>query len=113
MAQGEKTLHILFVCSANRLRSPTAERLFASWPGLEVASAGIDASAERVIDAAMVAKADVIFCMEAGHRDRLRKRFKPVLDGKQVIVLGIPDEYERDQPELIALLREKVPPFLE
>jgi predicted protein tyrosine phosphatase len=108
-----KPLNILFVCTANRLRSPTAERVFGSWPGLEVSSAGLDASAGRVIDEAMVAKADVIFCMEPGHRDRLRKRFKPALGGKQVIVLGIPDEYERDQPELVALLRKKVAPFLE
>jgi predicted protein tyrosine phosphatase len=27
-------------------------------------------------------------------------------------VLGIPDEYERDQKELIALLKERVPPLL-
>lgn len=113
MAQGKKTRNVLFVCTANRLRSPTAERLFALWPGLEVSSAGLDASAERVIDEAMVARADVIFCMERNHRDRLRKRFKTVLGGKQVIVLGIADEYERDQPELVALLREKVEPFLD
>ncbi|HEJ2721829.1 TPA: phosphotyrosine protein phosphatase, partial [Pseudomonas aeruginosa] len=25
---------VLFICSRNRLRSPSAERLFANWPGV-------------------------------------------------------------------------------
>jgi predicted protein tyrosine phosphatase len=44
-------------------------------------------------------------------RDRLKQMF-PGCAGK-LVVLGIPDEYERDQPELVALLLEKVTPFLE
>ena len=31
----------LFICSRNRLRSPTAEAVFAAWPGVETASAGL------------------------------------------------------------------------
>ena len=31
--------NVLFVCSQNKLRSPTAEQIFAEWPGIEVASA--------------------------------------------------------------------------
>ena len=46
--------------------------------------------------------ADVIFVMERHHRDKIRKRFRSVLGQRPVYVLGIPDEYERDQPELIA-----------
>ena len=34
--------HILFICSRNQLRSPTAEQAFANWPGIEVATAGFD-----------------------------------------------------------------------
>lgn len=101
---------ILFVCTANKLRSPTAETLFAGRPGLEVSSAGLDPSAARVIDAAMVEGADIVFVMERRHRDLMKKRF-PGCAGK-LVVLGIPDEYERDQPELVALLLEKVTPFL-
>jgi predicted protein tyrosine phosphatase len=104
---------VLFVCSANRLRSPTAELLFSSWPGLEVSSAGVDPEAVRRIDETMVAEADIIFCMERRHRDKLRRRFRAAVGARPVIVLGIPDEYERNQPELIELLREKVEPFLE
>jgi hypothetical protein len=34
-------MNVLFVCSANRLRSPTAEQVFSTWPGGETDSAGI------------------------------------------------------------------------
>ena len=33
--------NLLFLCSRNRLRSPTAEQVFAAWPGVETASAGL------------------------------------------------------------------------
>jgi predicted protein tyrosine phosphatase len=36
--------HVLFICSRNQLRSPTAEHVFSSWPGIEVASAGLEPS---------------------------------------------------------------------
>ena len=36
---------ILFVCSQNRLRSPTAEKLCRSLPGYKVKSAGIKSGA--------------------------------------------------------------------
>jgi predicted protein tyrosine phosphatase len=41
--------HVLFLCSQNRLRSPTAEQVFSTWPGIEVASAGLDATAETPV----------------------------------------------------------------
>ena len=37
---------MLFLCSQNRLRSPTAEQVFADWPGIETASAGLGNDAE-------------------------------------------------------------------
>jgi predicted protein tyrosine phosphatase len=93
-------MRVLFVCTSNRLRSPTAETLFTGWPGLEVSSAGLDSAATRVVDEGVIAAADVIFVMEQHHRDKIRKRFRSVLGRWPVYVLGIPDEYERDQPEL-------------
>ncbi|WP_200935043.1 hypothetical protein [Brevundimonas sp. Leaf363] len=33
--------NLLFLCSRNRLRSPTAEQVVAAWPGVETASAGL------------------------------------------------------------------------
>ena len=45
--------HVLFICSRNRLRSPTAERVFADWPGIETASAGLapDADSPELLQA--------------------------------------------------------------
>ena|SRR5437588_12089791 len=99
-------MRVLFVCTSNRLRSPTAETLFTGWPELEVSSAGLDPAATRVLDQDVISAADVIFVMERHHRDTIRKRFPSVLEQRPVYLLDIPDEYERDQPELIALLKE-------
>ena len=46
MTSRRKKQHVLFVCSQNRLRSPTAEQVFAPFPGITVASAGVADDAE-------------------------------------------------------------------
>jgi predicted protein tyrosine phosphatase len=84
-------MRVLFVCTSNRLRSPTAEMLFTGWPGLEVSSAGLDPAATRVVDEGVIAAADVIFVMERHHRNKIRKQFRTVLGQRPVYVLGIPD----------------------
>jgi predicted protein tyrosine phosphatase len=35
-----RTKNPLFVCSQNKLRSPTAEQVFSAWEGVETLSAG-------------------------------------------------------------------------
>ena len=104
--------HVLFVCSQNKLRSPTAEQVFASWPGIEVTSAGLNHDAEEPLTSAMVREADVIFVMEKAHRNRLSKRFKADLGRSRVVCLDIPDDYEFMDPELVKLLRARVPRHL-
>jgi predicted protein tyrosine phosphatase len=103
---------VLFICSRNRLRSPTAESIFSGRSGLEVDSAGLAPDAEYPLDAEQVAWADIIFVMERVHRTRLAQRFKRVLQGKKVVCLDIPDHYAFMQPELVALLERKVAPHL-
>jgi predicted protein tyrosine phosphatase len=39
-------MKLLFICSKNKLRSPTAEVVFSQYEGLEVESAGLDRDAE-------------------------------------------------------------------
>ena len=56
--------------------------------------------------------ADIIFVMERAHRAKLRRRFKAHLKRARVICLDIPDDYAFMQPELVALLKKKVGPFL-
>ena len=105
-------MRILFVCTANKLRSPTAEDVFRDWPGIEAISAGTDASAPRPLSKELVASADMIFAMESHHRERIRKKFKKRPPDDRIITLHIPDEYERGDPELIALLKDKIEPHL-
>ncbi|WP_212742957.1 low molecular weight protein tyrosine phosphatase family protein [Sphingomonas sp. 2SG] len=103
-----RTRTVLFVCSQNRLRSPTAEQVFSRREDLEVDSAGTNHDADNPLTAEMVASADVIFVMEKAHRSKLQRRFRAALGGKRVVCLDIPDEYDFMQPELVRLLKAKV-----
>jgi predicted protein tyrosine phosphatase len=107
-----KHKNVLFLCSANRLRSPTAEHVFADWPNVETDSAGLDDSASVVLSSEQLRWADLIFVMENRHRSRLSKKYKKHLNGQKVITLGIPDDYEYMHPDLIQLLEAKAGPFL-
>ena len=105
-------MKVLFVCTANKLRSPTAEDVFRDYPGIEAVSAGTDTEAPRPLTKELVASANLIFAMESRHRERIRKKYKQRPPDSRIITLHIPDEYERDDPVLIELLREKVEPRL-
>ena len=103
---------VLFLCSRNRLRSPTAEQVFGRWPGLEVDSAGLADDAKVVLTNEQLDWAELIMVMEASHRRRLQARYRDHLKGKQVICLDIPDRYDFMQPELVALLLKRAGPLL-
>ena len=102
----------LFICSRNRLRSPTAEQVFAGWPGVQSDSAGLAADAEVPLSAEQLHWAELIFVMEPMHRDKLRQRFRAQLAKQRIVCLNIPDDYAYMQPELVALLKRKVMPHL-
>jgi predicted protein tyrosine phosphatase len=106
-------MNLLFVCSRNRLRSPTAEVVFAGLTGHAALSAGTSADAETVVSADLVEWADIIFAMEGVHRRRLNQRFASLLRTKRIIVLGIADEYGYMDPQLIEILKEKVSQHIE
>lgn len=103
---------VLFVCTQNRLRSPTAEQVFATWPGVETASAGVDPRADVPVTPELLAWADTIFVMERAHRNKLSKRFGRHLKSQRLICLNIPDEYDYMDERLILLLKRVVPPHL-
>jgi predicted protein tyrosine phosphatase len=106
------TQHVLFLCSQNRLRSPTAEQVFADWPGVEASSAGLNHDAENPVTPELLAWADLIFVMERVHRTRLSSRFRASLHGKRVVCLEIPDDYDFMDPDLVRLLEARVPRHL-
>lgn len=105
-------MRLLFICSQNRLRSPTAELIFATHPGVECASAGTNHDADSPLTPELVDWADLIFVMEKSHRDKLASRFKSSLSNKRVVCLDIPDNYDYMDPALVRLLRAKVLRFL-
>lgn len=105
-------LRVLFICSRNRRRSPTAEALFSGRDGLETASAGLAPDAEEVVTPQTLEWADVIFVMEKVHRVRLQRRFAAHIRHARIVCLDIPDRYEFMDKALIRLLETTVPPLL-
>ncbi|MBX8515966.1 low molecular weight protein tyrosine phosphatase family protein [Pseudomonas cichorii] len=105
-------LNVLFICGKNRLRSPTAEHVFAQWPGVETASAGVGRDADIPVDTESLEWADVVFVMEPAHRRKLAARFRKVLADKRIVCLDIPDDFEYMSPDLITRLRTRVEPYL-
>jgi predicted protein tyrosine phosphatase len=104
--------HVLFVCSRNQLRSPTAEQVFSAWPGIEVASAGLDPKSKEPVTPELLAWADVIFVMERNHRNKLLKKFRASIKNQKIVVLGIADDYDYMDPRLVRLFEKLVPPHL-
>lgn len=104
---------VLFLCSQNRLRSPTAESIYADTDGFEVRSAGLNNDAVIPTTPELVEWADYIFVMEKAHRNKLQKKFKKHLNKQRVICLNIPDEYEYMEDGLIRLLRHRLGNFFQ
>jgi predicted protein tyrosine phosphatase len=102
---------ILFVCSKNQWRSPTAENLFSSYPGISVRSAGVSPKARIKVNEQMIEWADLIFVMEKRHRQILEERFDN-RHKEKMIVLDIADDYQYMDNELIEILKLSVGPYL-
>ena len=105
-------MNVLFLCSKNRLRSPTAEQLYSNSPGVEVRSAGLDHDAQVRVTPELLQWADWIFVMETRHRERLNTQFRRHLKGKRITRLAIADDYDFMQPELLALLERRLTPLI-
>lgn len=101
-------MNILFVCSANKLRSPTAEAVFDGRHGIVARSASTNSDAPWPIEPDLIEWADVIFAMETYHVNTVRRRFRTHLKGKQLICLDIPDDYDYMDPALVQLLHTKI-----
>ena len=103
---------ILFLCSRNKLRSPTAEETFRNRPGIEVDSAGLAPDAEVSLSGEQIEWADLIIVMENVHKQRLNRKFRRFLSGKRIVVLSIPDKYPYMDEKLVELLELKCRPHL-
>ncbi len=101
-------MNILFVCSRNQWRSPTAEAIYKNRNGLNVKSAGTSSSAKIKLSAKTILWADLIFVMEKKHKQRMVENFPNETTDKQIIILDIPDEYQFMDAELIEEIETKV-----
>jgi predicted protein tyrosine phosphatase len=104
--------NLLFICSQNKLRSPTAEQVFAMWQDVETDSAGLNNDAEVQLSSEQIEWADIIFVMEKAHRSKLLRKYKTHMGGKRVVCLDIPDDYDYMDAALVKLLEVKVGRFL-
>ncbi len=102
--------NLLFICSKNQWRSPTAELLFKNHPTHIARSAGTNNNARIRVNQKMVDWADAVFVMERKHRDIIRGRF--TISNQLVIVLEIPDDYLFGDLELIEILRISLTDYL-
>ncbi|MFK9071213.1 MULTISPECIES: low molecular weight protein tyrosine phosphatase family protein [Proteus] len=105
-------MNILFICSKNQWRSPTAELLFADREGINTLSAGMRKDALCVVDNELLKWADLVLVMESKHLNRLSAHFPTTMRYKKAHVLGIPDNYRFNDPALIELLEQKIQPYL-
>ena len=105
-------MNILFVCSRNQWRSPTAEAIYKNRPNLNVKSAGTSSSARIKLSAKTIIWAELIFVMEKKHKQRMIESFPIECEGKEIIILDIPDEYQFMDKELMEEIETKVNPYI-
>lgn len=106
-------LKLLFVCSRNQWRSPTAEQIWRKHPMVQARSSGTSPNARHTISEDDVHWADAIFVMEQKHKSRLVAGFTQLLADKPIHVLDIPDEYKYMDPELVEMLEQSVASILD
>ena len=109
---GRRRMNFLFVCSENRLRSPTAEAVFSEYPGIDAIGAGTNADAATPVSGDLIEWANIILVMERSHRNKVSKKFRAQLKGKRLVVLEIPDDYDYMDPILIKILKSRVAQYL-
>ena len=108
-----KKRNILFICSKNQWRSPTAETIWRKHPSLNVKSAGTSTKARKTVSSSDITWADAIFVMEEKHKNRLKADFSRMLSHKTIHVLDIPDEYQYMDSDLIDELESSVSSILD
>ncbi|MFF2908475.1 low molecular weight protein tyrosine phosphatase family protein [Paenibacillus sp. NPDC057934] len=106
-------MKLLFICSRNKWRSLTAEKIFDGINGYEVRSAGTEEGARVKVTEGHIGWSNIIFVMEKKHKRRLQERFPDKLKHKQLICLDIPDEYRFMDEELIEILKSRVYEYME
>lgn len=94
---------LLFVCNANTIRSPTFERWFKkNKPEFEVRSCGTHYGYPYQLTEENLLWADTVFVMDISQTKFIHERFPSLVN--KVKIIGISDQYDPDEPELIRLI---------
>ena len=105
-------MNLLFVCSRNKWRSPTAESIYKNYSGINVKSAGTEPSARIKLNSKIIEWSDYIFVMEKKHKLRICENFPAETKDKRIIILNIPDEFKYMDPDLIEEIKSKVEEYI-
>jgi predicted protein tyrosine phosphatase len=103
-------MNLLFICSRNQWRSPTAEAIYKTHPLYNARSAGTAEGARVKVNQGMMDWADVTFVMEKKHKQVIQESFQVT---KEIVVLDIPDEYRYMDKELIEMIKSSVGAYLQ
>jgi predicted protein tyrosine phosphatase len=104
--------NILFICSKNQWRSPTAELLFKNHPVYQARSAGTGQQARTRVNEKLINWADIVFVMEQRHKQILKQNFWSAISKKTIVVLDIEDNYRFNDPELVVALKTALAQYL-
>lgn len=102
-------MNLLFVCTENRLRSPTAEAIFSDYDGVKARSAGLGPLAGTPVSGELIEWAHVVIVMEPMHEQEIQRQYGDRLDDTPLVCLNIPDRYPYMDDELVELLKRRVP----
>ena len=108
----QESVKVLFVCSMNQWRSPTAEKIYADKPLVLARSAGTNRKARKRATSDDLKWADIVFVMEQKHKQRLVAEFPGEMRYNKLHVLDIPDDYQFMDADLIVEIRNAVDPIL-
>jgi predicted protein tyrosine phosphatase len=103
---------LLFVCTANQQRSPTAEEMYKDDPRFEVRSAGTRALFGNRVTAEDLDWADLVVVMEERHAEHIRREFPQKSQSVDLVILDIPDVYQFMETRLQKEIRERLEPIL-
>ena len=98
-------MNILFVCSQNKRRSLTAEKMFDGVGGHNVRSAGTENNSRVKVTPGLIGWADMIFCFEKKRLRRLKEKYTSEIVNKRVITLNISDDYSYMDEDLQDVLQ--------
>lgn len=105
-------MHLLFLCSRNKRRSLTAERIFDGYNGHSARSAGTETDSRVKVTPGLLGWADIIFCMEKKHVRRIKEKYPDIAAEKKLVCLNIDDDYEYMDEELQELLQSAVSEYI-